>query len=341
MEQVALAGAIRRAGQIQAVWRGHVARMRFRVLGLRLSMEEEALKGESVRRDRLFAGEHQPSSRNWSWEHLYRVIENTELSLAGSAHFPRSPAHSFPFALPRPAICFTYTGRKGWTTKSNPPSESGTPTPALPEGFSAQFNISVAEEAGGSNAVHDELAARIETSAANEGRRDGQLTPSDRPLVSKRFPSTAAESISAQKPATGAITEGVFDGAFCPTAVVSPPEHGHDSVAPTVVSPPTTGVLAAQSQTSPPEKYFIAFGHCLLAGAGTGASDEAAEEAATAGGYSCAADFGGASDRARVTSKKRARGYGDALEVFQEGLQRFPTSLVLLYGASLTMQARV
>lgn len=44
-----LAAAIRRAGQIQTAWRGQMARRRFRVLGLRLSLEEEALKGAQTR----------------------------------------------------------------------------------------------------------------------------------------------------------------------------------------------------------------------------------------------------------------------------------------------------
>lgn len=62
MEQLALAETIRRAGQIQAVWRGFAARRRFHVLGLGHSMEEEALKGAdssdlaSQSRDGYFAG---------------------------------------------------------------------------------------------------------------------------------------------------------------------------------------------------------------------------------------------------------------------------------------------
>lgn len=57
MEQLALASAIRRAGQIQAAWRGYVARKNFRVLGLRHSMEEEALKGARVKHGKAVWGE--------------------------------------------------------------------------------------------------------------------------------------------------------------------------------------------------------------------------------------------------------------------------------------------
>ena len=46
MEKLALAAAIRRAGQIQAVWRGYVARTWFSKLGSVHRIEEEALKGE-------------------------------------------------------------------------------------------------------------------------------------------------------------------------------------------------------------------------------------------------------------------------------------------------------
>ena len=53
MEQVMLAAAIRRAGQIQTAWRGRMARRRFRVLGLKLNMEEEALKGAQTQEDRF------------------------------------------------------------------------------------------------------------------------------------------------------------------------------------------------------------------------------------------------------------------------------------------------
>lgn len=265
----------------------------------------------------------------------------------------------------RPAICFRYTGRGGWTEipKSTSGSESAgnvaTPTPALPEGFLAQFDCFLPDKAGSDNKVRDDLqvAVRIERSAANEGRGDRQLVPAERSSVSRRLAS-AAGSIPARKPEIDGVTEGVFGGAFSPTTV-SPPDgevlHPHevhvrdtDSAAvergrgfatPAVVAAPTTAVPSAESQTSPPEKYFIAYGHCLLGGAGTGASDEAAE-AATAGGQSMAGDFGGVGGRARVRKNKRTRGYGDALEVFQEGLRRFPTSTVLLYGASLAMQAR-
>lgn len=268
------------------------------------------------------------------------------------------------FTTVRSEICFKYTGRKGWdgNQKSSPGMESDAtlamPMPALPEGFLARFDRSRSGKGGQSNKVGDALAVRTKRSAANAESRHRERAPAERPLVSERGASTSG-SISAHYPDVGGAPESVFGGAFSPAAV-SPPdkeslkayaasvhaadssalERGHDSTARAVVTTPKSEVPAAEPPISAPESYFIAYGHCLLAGAGTGASDEA-EEAATAGGQSVAGDFGGASGRARVSRKNRARGYGDALEVFQEGLRRFPTSVTLLYGASLAMQARV
>lgn len=102
---------------------------------------------------------------------------------------------------------------------------------------------------------------------------------------------------------------------------------------------------AVESQALPSDRYYVAYGHCLLVGAGSGALDEAAEEAAAEGrsggngGPSTIKDFGGATARARIRGMNRTRGYGDALEVFQEGIRRYPNSAALLYGTSLAMQA--
>lgn len=101
---------------------------------------------------------------------------------------------------------------------------------------------------------------------------------------------------------------------------------------------------AVESHALPSDRYYVAYGHCLLVGAGSGALDEAAEEAAAAGcsggngGPLTIKDFGGARARVRIRGKNRTRGYGDALEVLQEGLRRYPNSAALLYGASLAMQ---
>eukprot|EP00752_Nemacystus_decipiens_P009596 g8574.t1 len=287
-EQMKLAAAIRRAGQIQAAWRGKMARRRFRVFGLRLSLEEEALK----------------------------------------------------------AICYNYAGRRGWAGNqaSTPETESAvnmvTPSPALPEGFWAQCDCSCSDKAGRSDKVDHELAI---------GSRDGQPGPAERPVLSKRTTS-AAGSTDAQKPEVSGVPERVFGGAFSPDTVVSPPADGSvalhsarapaaDSAAPerdrdlsasTVVASTTSIMLAAASPTSPSENFFIAYGHCLLAGAGTGASDEAAE-AATERGQRVTGDFGGASGRARVRKKKRIRGYGDALEAtwFTDGRGDSPMTAML------------
>lgn len=263
-----------------------------------------------------------------------------------------------------PAICFNYIGRKGWAGSQKSESETAsaagmaTPTPALPDGFMAQFESPPPNKAGGNNKTGDEQAVRIDRSATQEGRKGRELAAAARRPVPERRTS-ACGSTSAQEPEGGCVPPGVFGGAFSLPTVPPPDEEAlkpykarvhaahytalerdHDPATSAVVDSLTTTVPDAASLTSPPEGYFIAYGHCLLAGAGTGASDEAAE-AATAGVQPIAPDFGGASGRARVSKKNRVRGYGDALEVFQEGLRRFPTSVVLLYGASLAMQARV
>lgn len=262
------------------------------------------------------------------------------------------------------AICFNHVGRKRWdgnqisASEPEPARRRAAPTPALPGGFLAQFDCCWPDEVGASNTIRDEVAVRIETSSAEEGRKDQQLAPAARPADSNA-PASASGNTSARKPRAGGASESVFGGAFSPTTVSPPdksllnphtarvyasesasPGHGHCSAAaPAVVSSPTATVPAAESSPPPPEQYFIAYGHCLLAGAGTGASEAA--EVANSRGRSIGGDFGGASGRARVSKKKRTRGYGDALEVFQEGLRRFPTSVVLLYGASLAMQVGV
>lgn len=220
------------------------------------------------------------------------------------------------------------------TSESELAAKIVTPTPALPKDSLSHFDPSPPDEVGGKNEARYEP---VRTERRDEGRKGKQPTPDERPMVSRRFGSAAA-SIRARMPDSGGgVAENVFGGVFSPTVMSSEPDgeslEPHEvyvrvtddatpkrdagPVALAVAATSATAAPAAGSQTSPPESYFIAYGHCLLAGAGTGARDEAEEEAST-WGRSCAGDFGGASGRARVSKKRRARGYGDALEVFRK-----------------------
>jgi len=186
--------------------------------------------------------------------------------------------------------------------------------------------------------VDDELRARTERAADGEGE-NGRRTSSWRPSPAGRpsfSPGLAPPASAVHPPEKNAcnIFEGVFGGALG-TSPVSPIQDPLSAV--------VTNRLPAAKVESPSEDYFVAYGHCLLAGAGTGVYDEAAEAAAAyhpsgVMGQLPGGDFGGASGRARVSEKRRVCRYGDALEVFQEGLRRYPACTTLLYGASFTMQ---
>ncbi|CAN0025105.1 unnamed protein product, partial [Ectocarpus sp. 12 AP-2014] len=146
-------------------------------------------------------------------------------------------------------------------------------------------------------------------------------------------------------------SRGCRDGRGPPDAGDSSGGGGDSAAADSCVTPAAVAICCVragpvvESQVLPSDRYYVGYGHCLLVGAGSGALDEAAEEAIAggrSGGYggpSTIKDSGGARARARIREKNRTRGYGDALEVFQEGLRRFPSSAALLYGASLAMQA--
>ena len=234
-----------------------------------------------------------------------------------------------------------------------------TPTPALPKDFLVRYDCSSCSgKAGQNDKVGGELVVHTERSTASAGCRDRRRASAAKSFNSEGSAS-ASGSLSAQNAAVAGAREDVFGGAFSAATAVSPDdrenlkpdaacvhaagssvhERGQGCATHTIVTTAESKLPAAEPSILPSEGYFIAYGHCLLAGAGTGASDEAAEEA-TEGARSVAGEFGGASGRARVSKKKRARGYGDALEIFQEGLRRFPASAALLYGASLAMQAR-
>ncbi|CAM9980812.1 unnamed protein product [Pylaiella littoralis] len=307
LDQLALAKAVRCAGQIQACWRGFAARRRFHVVGSGHSMEEEALK----------------------------------------------------------AVCLSYAGRGGWSEKFESELESEAPartgrmmrTPAFPEDFAARFDFSSRDKFAGNSIIRDDPNPQHEVSAANGEQRESRLssrgTSSDfvgRPSISGVFGgaffSSSVPRIQGcpKKFDCGKQLDGCSAAAFASATDVG--EGGGGSPG----APAVTAALAMNSAVKPPsppsERYYVAYGHCLLAGAGTGARDEATEAAATAVGQcdgilgpSKIGDFGSVSSRARTSARRRTRGYGDALEIFQEGLRRFPTSTALLYGASLAMQA--
>lgn len=69
------------------------------------------------------------------------------------------------------------------------------------------------------------------------------------------------------------------------------------------------------------ETKFIVYAHCLLAGSGVASSRV----------KPCLGAFAGFRPRSKSL-------YRDVLEVFEEGLRRFPSSPCLLYGASVTLQ---
>lgn len=250
-------------------------------------------------------------------------------------------------------------------------------TPALPDDFAARFDCPSRGKCSGNDIVRDEPNPQHQARAAASGARRNSLLSSAAGASSiARSPSSSLgvapspEAIAAPKTNVFGIVEGVFGGAFFPSPV--PPIQGSpkkangcsaaasraaadggeggggtDPDGPAATVAPVTIPAVRPPPPPPSERYFVAYGHCLLAAAGTGARDEATQAAAAAAG-SCGGilspskigDFGSISSRARVSAKNRTRGYGDALEVFQEGLRRFPTSTILLYGASLAMQAR-
>lgn len=244
------------------------------------------------------------------------------------------------------AISLRYTGPRARTEQSKPQSKrdsSVTTTdlaPAVSEDFPQQPDCPRA------GVVHDELRARVEEGAADGDREkrgkgqmlsfSGRLSPGGRRAVSVSAGlATVARVVSRPETNAGDAMNSVFGGALG-FFFVSP-------IRDPLAAASTNRVPAAEVER-PPEKYFVAYGHSLLAGAGTGVYDEAAEAAAAAGhpsrvmGQLMGGDFGGTSGRARVSEKRRLRRYGDALEIFQEGLRRFPRSPALLYGTSFTMQ---
>lgn len=250
-------------------------------------------------------------------------------------------------------------------------------TPALPEDLAARLDFCSRDKLAKNSITHGESNPHHEQSAAN-GERGSRISSARKSFASKpSFSSEAVspETIAAPKTTVCCIIRRVFSGAFCPSPVPPnqcfpakvnrehPTQLNDCSVSASAATPdggegggsgpdgPAVAVAHAaipvvQPPSPPSDRYFFAYGHCLLAGAGTGARDEAKETVVVAAGHndgilgpSIIGDFSNISTRARTSAKSRTRGYGDALEVFQEGLRRFPTSTALLYGASLAMQA--
>lgn len=77
------------------------------------------------------------------------------------------------------------------------------------------------------------------------------------------------------------------------------------------------------------EQFFVAYGHCLLAGSGTRVAP-----VTTLLGMKIAQPLTGEG----IHRGLRRGDYADAFEVFAEGLRHFPTSAGLLYGVSVAMQ---
>lgn len=233
------------------------------------------------------------------------------------------------------AVCLSYTGRGGRV--ENPKPESSPEfAPMVLQGSTEEIDCPRP------GMTRDDLSTRAEEGDADGERGKRQISscssrgsPCGRPSVSARL--APADAAIPTETNVCDVVEGVFGGAL-DSFQVSPVQNP-------LLAAAASGKVQGSGARPPPEKYFVAYGHCLLAGAGTGVYDEAAEAAAAAGhlcgamGQQRGGDFGGASGRARVSRKRRARRYGDALEVFQEGLRYFPTSTALLYGTSFTMQA--
>ncbi|CAM9502410.1 unnamed protein product [Scytosiphon promiscuus] len=287
--QLALAANMRCAGHIQAVWRGFSARMRFRVLGLRHSMEEEVLE----------------------------------------------------------AICLGYRGRKGWAEIEGSACPKLTSkasfVPILPESFKMQVvrcgGVARAESVFGSAFYPALPPTRCQPHFVKPSRHRSTEGGVDVPLQRKACSPTAS------------VRSGESGCRLAPISDAGNADVGNADVGNEATIRAARGAAeesdraTTEARLASSDRYFVAYGHCLLAGAGTGVWDEASERRAENDGFDGTArssrggGFLDAATAARISDNQRTRGYGDALEVFQEGLRRFPTSTALLYGSSFAMQA--
>ncbi|CAM9642986.1 unnamed protein product, partial [Ectocarpus sp. 13 AM-2016] len=341
MEQLHLVAAIRGATRVQAAWRGSAARRRFRVLYLDQSMEEKVLKAICL---------DYTGRKGWTKNAQTRTprLPSTSESLVDvSVLMPAFP--------------------DGFAARSDPSNPSGLKkTCAICEGQSSRQESRMADgELAPSEAspTGDIAACKPRASTIAGGVFGGAFhyprQPQQvlRPSPNRLPPHYPANVDGGDPPEckTCAIgssaTRGCRGGRGPPDAGDSSGGGGDSAAADSPVTPAAVAIscvrtgAVVESPVPPSDRYYVGYGHCLLVGAGSGALDEAAEEAITEGrscgngGLSTIKDSGGARARARIREKNRTRGYGDALEVFQEGLRRFPSSVALLYGASLAMQA--
>lgn len=113
---------------------------------------------------------------------------------------------------------------------------------------------------------------------------------------------------------------------------------GHASDVDAINCSRLTHVDPAQAET-----LFYAYGHCLLAGSGVLPSSETKSglgfgKGSEEGGSGGIRQGGPARGLWKEGRRWRRKLYRSALEVFDEGLRRFPRSVRLLYGASLATQ---
>ncbi|CAM9320186.1 unnamed protein product [Ectocarpus sp. 4 AP-2014] len=341
MEQLHLVAAIRGATRVQAVWRGSAARRRFRVLHLDQSMEEKVLKAICL---------DYTGRKGW-----------TKNAQTRTPRLPSTSESLVDVSVLMPAL------PEGFAARSDPSNPNGLKkTCATCEGQSSRKESRMAdgETAPSEASPTGDIAACKPIAGTIAGGVFGGVF--HYPCQPQQVPRPSLEELPPHFPANtdgGVPTEcktcaiGTSAGRGC-RGGRGPPDAGGSSGGGGDVaaadSPVTPAVLAiscvragpaVESQVLLSDRYYVGYGHCLLVGAGSGALDEAAEEAVAEGrssgngGSSTIKDFGGARARARIREKNRTRGYSDALKVFQEGLRRFPSSAALLYGASLAMQA--
>ncbi|CAM9144978.1 unnamed protein product [Ectocarpus sp. 6 AP-2014] len=341
MEQLHLVAAIRGATRVQAVWRGSAARRRFRVLHLDQSMEEKVLKAICL---------DYTGRKGWTKNartRTPRLRSTSESPFGVSVLMPALPegfaARSYassPNALKKAcAICDGQSSRK----ESRMADGETTPSEASPTG-----NIAACKPQPGT------IAGGVFGGAFHYPCQPQQVLRPSPKGSPPRYPANVDGGVPTECKtcAIGSSANPSCRGGRGPPDAGDSSGGGGDSAA--ADSPVTPAALAVacvragpvvESQALLSDRYYVGYGHCLLVGAGSGALDEAAEDAIAEGrsggngGPSTIKDFGGARARVRIREKDRTRGYGDALEVFQEGLRRFPSSAALLYGASLAMQA--
>ena len=100
----------------------------------------------------------------------------------------------------------------------------------------------------------------------------------------------------------------------------------------------TAARVDTEKEAQVSESFFIAYAHCLLVGTGT--RSEKSTPLSLANHTTDVTVDENLRGKTR-TMRKRGASYETALEVFNEGLRRFPKSTLLLYGSSVAMQVRM